>query len=185
MIKWSVIYSLILWNLVTDKLPPWLVLSREILQIWPVQIAQNDYLRLLQTFFKLVLLHQTGDCESGSMIKCARKTFLSLIQLRPCLKQLNRAHAWSYHHAVNFCRLDCSQCSAEKKLKILSSLLSWRLLFKFLHPQIGSNWVKLNFEVQPQETNIRKKTSSNDGVIKTTQKPVSKLGSGGMKCMQW
>ena len=59
-----------------------------------------------------MLLHQTGDCESGSMVKHAGKIFLlplrcsslqqefkffmSAMHLEPCLKQLNRAHAWSY-----------------------------------------------------------------------------------------
>ena len=38
-------------SLVTQEALPWLAPSREILQIWPVQIAQNCYLRLLQRFF--------------------------------------------------------------------------------------------------------------------------------------
>ena len=37
--------------------------------------------------------------------------------------------------------------------------LSWRLLFKFLYQKIESNQVKLNFDVQPQESNIKKKPS--------------------------
>ena len=37
-------------SLVTHEEEPWLVLSGEILKIWPVQIAGNCYLRLLQRF---------------------------------------------------------------------------------------------------------------------------------------
>ena len=44
--------------------------------------------------------------------------FMSAMQLKPCLKQLNRAHALSYHQTVNLQRLDSCRCSAEKKLKI-------------------------------------------------------------------
>ena len=68
--------------------------------------------------------------------------------------------------------------------------LAWsfklRLLFKLLHRKNGSNQVKLNFDVQPQKSNITKKLLPyNNGVIKITQKHVSKLGYRGMDCMQW
>ena len=98
-------------SLVTQK-----VLSGEILQIWPtrsLKIALSDFFK---HFFKVV--DQTGDWESGFMVKCAWKNstvsvafkmfffatrikmFLSAMQLKLCLKQLNRAHAWSYHYAI-------------------------------------------------------------------------------------
>ena len=98
-------------SLVTQK-----VLSGEILQIWPtrsLKIALSDFFK---DFFKVV--DQTGDWESGFMVKCAWKNstvsvafkmfffatrikmFLSAMQLKLCLKQLNRAHAWSYHYAI-------------------------------------------------------------------------------------
>ena len=52
LIKWSVIYSLIPWvNSVIQEAPPWLAPSGELLQIWPVQIAQSCHLRLLQRSF--------------------------------------------------------------------------------------------------------------------------------------
>ena len=96
---------------------------------------------------------------------------MSAMQLKPCLQQLNRATV----NTLN--RLDCSQCFAEKKLKIYSDPLNRRLLFKFLHRKIRSNQVKLNFDVQPQ--NKGEKLPYNNGVIKTTQKHVSKLGYNG------
>ena len=51
------------------------------------------------------------------------KMLLSAIQLKPCLKQLNGAHTWSYYHAVNLCRLECSRCSAEKKQNLVQSFM--------------------------------------------------------------
>ena len=48
-------------SLVTQKALTWLVLSGEIFQIWPDQIAWNCHLRLLQRFLWVVPLHQTGN----------------------------------------------------------------------------------------------------------------------------
>ena len=56
-------------SLVTHEVPPWLTLSREILQIWPtrsLEIALSDFFK---DFFKVV--DKTGDWEPGSMVKCA------------------------------------------------------------------------------------------------------------------
>ena len=43
------------------------------------------------------------------------KMFMSAMQLKACLKQLNRAHTWSYHHAINLDTLDFSWCFAKGK----------------------------------------------------------------------
>ena len=103
-------------SLVTHKAPLWLALSGEILQIWPTRLLEIALSDFFKDFFKVV--DQTGDWESGFMVKCAWKNstvsvafkmfffatrikmFLSAMQLKLCLKQLNRAHAWSYHYAI-------------------------------------------------------------------------------------
>ena len=66
-------------SLVTQEVPPRFAPSGEILRVWFVQIARNCYLRLsLKHFFKVVSLHQTGDCESRFTVKCAKKPFQSV-----------------------------------------------------------------------------------------------------------
>ena len=45
------------------------------------------------------------------------KIFMFAVQLKACLNQLNKAHDWSYHHAINLYMLDCSQCFPKSKLK--------------------------------------------------------------------
>ena len=103
MIKWLVIYSLILWV------------------SWPMRwhhgwcqaekFGKFDLFRSFEIamsgsfkhFFKLVLLHQTGDCESGSMVKCPQKTFQFLLPLR-----------WS---------------SLQQELKFLCLQCSWNLVW--------------------------------------------------------
>ena len=52
------------------------------------------------------------------------KMFMSAMQFKACLKELNRAHSCSYHHAVNLDTLDCSWCFAKNKLKNYPGLLS-------------------------------------------------------------
>ena len=49
-----------------------------------LEIAISDSFKY---FFKVVSLHQTGDCESGSMLKYALKTFHSLLPLSSCSLQ--------------------------------------------------------------------------------------------------
>ena len=88
----------------------------------------------------------------------------------------------------------CLQCSWKlvwknwrgHMFKVITMQLTWtcliapcsRLLFNFLHQKIGSDWVQLNFDVQPQERSIRKKfLPYNNGVTKIKQRHVSKLGS--------
>ena len=105
------------------------------------------------------------------MVKCAWKTFHSLFPLRfsPLQHELKflclqyrwnnwiGPHAWSYDYAANLNRrLIALNVLPRRKSKF--SLLSWRLLFNFLHRKIQSNQVKLNFDVQPQKSNIREKT---------------------------
>ena len=58
--------------------------------------------------------------------------------------------------------------------------------FKCLHGKVRNNQVKSNFDVQTQKINIRKTLLPyNNGVTKTTQTHVSKLGYQEMDCMQW
>ena len=60
------------------------------------------------------------------------------------------------------------------------------MLFKFLQQKIGSDQVKLNFDMQPQEgNNMKKFLLYNNGVIKIKQRHISKLGSQRMDCLQW
>ena len=124
--------SLIPWVLWSTRLGP----SGEILKIWPVQITQNCYLRLFQIFIltsaaasnwwlwiwvhgKMYMKNISVSIAFKVFFFVTRiKIFMSPMQLKPCLKQLNRVHTWGYHHAVNLYRRDCSRCSVQRKLKI-------------------------------------------------------------------
>ena len=94
-------------SLVTHEASPCSGPSGETLLI-SLEITISDFFKKVS---KVVSLHQTGDWESGSMVKCAQKhstasvafkvfffaarikIILSEMKLKPSLKQLNRAHA--------------------------------------------------------------------------------------------
>ena len=83
-------------SLVTQEVPPRLAPSGEILRVWFVQITRNCYLRLsLKHFFKVVSLHQTGDCESRSTVKCAKIPFQS-VAFRFWLDPISRSRCRMY-----------------------------------------------------------------------------------------
>ena len=158
MIKWLVSHLFIdSMSLTTHEVLPWLMPSGEILQIWPVQIAWNQYFlsRVAASNWWLWIWVQGKMCTKNISVSVAFKVFF-------------------FTKRIDWKRLHCSQCSVEKKLKIESCLLSWRLLFE----------VKVEVEVSPltdqkQLSQIKfwyatsreqQKTSSNNGVIKTTQR---------------
>ena len=116
-------------SLVNHKEPAWLVLNGEILEIWPVPITRNRYLRLLQKIFLSSVAASNwwlGTWVHGKMctkditVSVAFKVFFFAARIKIFMSamQLNGAHVWSCHHAVNLYRVDCSRCSVEKKLKI-------------------------------------------------------------------
>ena len=111
---------------------PWLAPSRYSLKVSPIQIAGN--LRLLKRFilssftasnwWLWIWVHGKMCMQKHCTVSVAFtvfffttriKMFMSAMQLKACLKQLNRAHTWSYHHAINLDRLDFSWCFAKGK----------------------------------------------------------------------
>ena len=124
-------------SLVTHEVPQLLVPSSKILQIWPVQIVQNRYLRLLQIYFlSNVAASNCWLVNLGPWLNVHRIHFtvsvgfnvfffgrrIKILCLQCSWKLVWNnwigPHAWSYHHAVKLDRLDCSQCFTDKKLKI-------------------------------------------------------------------
>ena len=106
------------------------------MKVWPIQIAENRYLRLLQRFILSsvaasnwslwIWVHYKMSTQKHCTISVAFKgfffvtrikIFMFAVQLKACLNQLNKAHDWSYHHAINLYMLDCSQCFPKSKLK--------------------------------------------------------------------
>ena len=154
----------------------------DILQIWSVQITRNCYLGLLQRFFLSSVtasnwwlwIWDLGKLSPKKQFVpfkvfffAARiKIFMSAMQLKPCLKQFWIGHMFEVI-IVQLTWLLPMFCLEETQNLVWS--FNWKLFFKFLHWKIGSNQLKLNFDVQPQESNVKEKKlhPCNNGVKKT------------------
>ena len=102
------------------------------------------------------------------------------MQLKACLKQLNRAHAWSYHHAINL--IVCSFCFETRRNSKISLVLQVEDWFLRFFTEKSS---QVKFDMQPNRVVLGKKIPYNIGVIKIKQNDTSKLGSWEIEHLQW